>query len=220
MHAAHPKRASRACCVPTKLDPISILYLDENGVITYKYHYDGMVVAECGCRWRVNATSDVISFLWQQETFSNKKAVSDWPEYDCCSSIKALAVFVFFKLWFWLSKQCFCQINNLSSKDTKERLAFERNQAVFGSRNQMSRGGYHTAMCAIKRLIKLLLRCMSLCRVEKGWTVSTNCLTCSLSFSELEPSKPAMEILKEFLEKFLAWRVWTKLYDSEDILRH
>ncbi|PVD38191.1 hypothetical protein C0Q70_00802 [Pomacea canaliculata] len=50
MHAAHPKRASRACCVPTKLDPISILYLDENGVITYKYHYDGMVVAECGCR--------------------------------------------------------------------------------------------------------------------------------------------------------------------------
>ena len=50
VHAAHPKRASRACCVPTKLEPISILYLDENNVITYKYHYDGMVVAECGCR--------------------------------------------------------------------------------------------------------------------------------------------------------------------------
>lgn len=51
VHAAHPKRAARACCVPTKLEPISILYLDENNIITYKYHYDGMVVAECGCRW-------------------------------------------------------------------------------------------------------------------------------------------------------------------------
>nr|KAG5714896.1 hypothetical protein BaRGS_000384 [Batillaria attramentaria] len=50
VHAAHPKQAARACCVPTKLEPISILYLDANNIITYKYHYDGMVVAECGCR--------------------------------------------------------------------------------------------------------------------------------------------------------------------------
>ncbi|KAG9333053.1 hypothetical protein JZ751_013838 [Albula glossodonta] len=45
-----PQRVSRACCVPTKLDPISLLYLDETGVVTYKYKYEGMVVAECGCR--------------------------------------------------------------------------------------------------------------------------------------------------------------------------
>ncbi|RVE68635.1 hypothetical protein OJAV_G00093770 [Oryzias javanicus] len=45
-----PQRAARACCVPTKLDPISLLYLDETGVVTYKYKYEGMVVAECGCR--------------------------------------------------------------------------------------------------------------------------------------------------------------------------
>lgn len=44
-----PKRASRACCVPTKLDPISLLY-HENGVVTFKHKYEGMVVAECGCR--------------------------------------------------------------------------------------------------------------------------------------------------------------------------
>ena len=50
VHAAYPKYVARACCVPTKLEPISILYLDENNVITYKYHYDEMVVAECGCR--------------------------------------------------------------------------------------------------------------------------------------------------------------------------
>ncbi|KAL4609665.1 bone morphogenetic protein 10-like [Arapaima gigas] len=45
-----PERASRACCVPTKLKPISLLYMDDTGVVTYKAKYDNMVVAECGCR--------------------------------------------------------------------------------------------------------------------------------------------------------------------------
>uniref|UniRef100_A0A8C9ZVQ8 Bone morphogenetic protein 10 n=1 Tax=Sander lucioperca TaxID=283035 RepID=A0A8C9ZVQ8_SANLU len=45
-----PQKASQACCVPTKLDPISLLYLDDTGVVTYKYKFEGMVVAECGCR--------------------------------------------------------------------------------------------------------------------------------------------------------------------------
>ncbi|KAK1154104.1 bone morphogenetic protein 10-like [Acipenser oxyrinchus oxyrinchus] len=50
VHMKNPQKASRACCVPTKLDPISILYLDDAGVVTFKYKYEGMVVAECGCR--------------------------------------------------------------------------------------------------------------------------------------------------------------------------
>ncbi|KAG7224042.1 hypothetical protein INR49_015299 [Caranx melampygus] len=37
-----PERASRACCVPTKLEPISLLYHD-NGVITFNHKYEGMV---------------------------------------------------------------------------------------------------------------------------------------------------------------------------------
>ncbi|XP_072520994.1 bone morphogenetic protein 10 [Salminus brasiliensis] len=45
-----PDKVSRACCVPTKLDPISLLYLDDAGVVTYQYKFEGMVVAECGCR--------------------------------------------------------------------------------------------------------------------------------------------------------------------------
>uniref|UniRef100_A0A3Q0SLF8 Bone morphotic protein 10 n=1 Tax=Amphilophus citrinellus TaxID=61819 RepID=A0A3Q0SLF8_AMPCI len=44
-----PERAPRACCVPTKLEPISLLYHD-NGAITFNHKYEGMVVAECGCR--------------------------------------------------------------------------------------------------------------------------------------------------------------------------
>ncbi|EMP30531.1 Bone morphogenetic protein 10 [Chelonia mydas] len=48
VHLKNPQKASKACCVPTKLDPISILYLDA-GVVTYKFKYEGMAVAECGC---------------------------------------------------------------------------------------------------------------------------------------------------------------------------
>ncbi|KFM66324.1 Bone morphogenetic protein 10, partial [Stegodyphus mimosarum] len=50
MHSLEPKQVSRACCVPTKLSSISVLYVDDDGVVTYKYDYEDMVVAECGCR--------------------------------------------------------------------------------------------------------------------------------------------------------------------------
>lgn len=47
---AERRFAKRPCCVPTKLKPISLLYRDPQGVLTYKYEYDGMVVEQCGCR--------------------------------------------------------------------------------------------------------------------------------------------------------------------------
>ncbi|XP_062064682.1 bone morphogenetic protein 10 [Lepus europaeus] len=49
VHLKNSQKASKACCVPTKLEPISILYLDK-GVVTYKFKYEGMAVSECGCR--------------------------------------------------------------------------------------------------------------------------------------------------------------------------
>ncbi|KAG7322582.1 hypothetical protein KOW79_013928 [Hemibagrus wyckioides] len=45
-----PQKVSRACCVPTKLEPISLLYENENGHVIFQHKYEGMVVAECGCR--------------------------------------------------------------------------------------------------------------------------------------------------------------------------
>lgn len=45
-----PQKNAKACCVPTKLDPISLLYQNQNGVVVLKHKYEGMVVAECGCR--------------------------------------------------------------------------------------------------------------------------------------------------------------------------
>ncbi|XP_015248315.1 PREDICTED: growth/differentiation factor 2-like [Cyprinodon variegatus] len=44
-----PGRANMACCVPIKLDPITVMY-QENGRITIRYLYEEMKVAECGCR--------------------------------------------------------------------------------------------------------------------------------------------------------------------------
>ncbi|XP_043938359.1 bone morphogenetic protein 10 [Protopterus annectens] len=50
LHLNKPNKATNACCVPTKLDPIALLYLDDDKVVTYKFKYEGMVVSECGCR--------------------------------------------------------------------------------------------------------------------------------------------------------------------------
>lgn len=44
------KFIGRACCVPTRLAPTSLLYLDTRGTLTYEYGYEDMVVSECGCR--------------------------------------------------------------------------------------------------------------------------------------------------------------------------
>ncbi|KAM6951463.1 growth/differentiation factor 2 [Aplochiton taeniatus] len=45
----NPKKANTACCVPTKLDPITVMY-QEKGVITMRHMYEEMKVAQCGCR--------------------------------------------------------------------------------------------------------------------------------------------------------------------------
>ncbi|XP_044304100.1 growth/differentiation factor 2 [Varanus komodoensis] len=50
VHYKNPKKAAKACCVPTKLEAISMLYKDDAGIPTLKYQYEGMTVAECGCR--------------------------------------------------------------------------------------------------------------------------------------------------------------------------
>ncbi|KAJ7987652.1 hypothetical protein DPEC_G00328700 [Dallia pectoralis] len=45
----HPKKVNMVCCVPTKLDPITIMYM-ENGVIIMRELYEEMKVAACGCK--------------------------------------------------------------------------------------------------------------------------------------------------------------------------
>ncbi|KAK3528982.1 hypothetical protein QTP70_014122 [Hemibagrus guttatus] len=49
VNLSNPKKANKACCVPTKLDPLTVMY-QENGIITVRHLYEEMKVAKCGCR--------------------------------------------------------------------------------------------------------------------------------------------------------------------------
>lgn len=49
MNSMDPSSTPPSCCVPTKLSPISILYIDSGNNVVYK-QYEDMVVEQCGCR--------------------------------------------------------------------------------------------------------------------------------------------------------------------------
>jgi len=49
VNSVNPSAVPRACCVPTDLSPISMLYLDETDKVVLK-NYKDMVVEGCGCR--------------------------------------------------------------------------------------------------------------------------------------------------------------------------
>ncbi|XP_060926033.1 growth/differentiation factor 5 [Limanda limanda] len=49
INSMDPEAAPATCCVPTRLTPISILYIDSSNNVVYK-QYEDMVVEACGCR--------------------------------------------------------------------------------------------------------------------------------------------------------------------------
>ncbi|XP_069999997.1 bone morphogenetic protein 2-like isoform X2 [Penaeus vannamei] len=49
VNSRYPDRVPKACCVPTELSPISMLYMDDDERFVLKNHQD-MVVEACGCR--------------------------------------------------------------------------------------------------------------------------------------------------------------------------
>ncbi|XP_024126157.2 growth/differentiation factor 5 [Oryzias melastigma] len=49
INSMDPKVTPPTCCVPTRLSPISILYIDSANNVVYK-QYEDMVVESCGCR--------------------------------------------------------------------------------------------------------------------------------------------------------------------------
>ncbi|OCT79024.1 hypothetical protein XELAEV_18030120mg [Xenopus laevis] len=49
MNSMDPESTPPSCCVPSKLSPISILYIDSGNNVVYK-QYEDMVVESCSCR--------------------------------------------------------------------------------------------------------------------------------------------------------------------------
>ncbi|XP_048849789.1 growth/differentiation factor 6-A-like [Brienomyrus brachyistius] len=49
INSMDPSSTPPSCCVPAKLSPISILYIDSGNNVVYK-QYEDMVVESCGCR--------------------------------------------------------------------------------------------------------------------------------------------------------------------------
>ncbi|KAK7463912.1 hypothetical protein BaRGS_00038078 [Batillaria attramentaria] len=49
VNSVDPSAVPKACCVPTELSAISMLYLDEWDKVVLK-NYQDMVVEACGCR--------------------------------------------------------------------------------------------------------------------------------------------------------------------------
>uniref|UniRef100_A0ACB8GE65 Uncharacterized protein n=1 Tax=Sphaerodactylus townsendi TaxID=933632 RepID=A0ACB8GE65_9SAUR len=49
MNSMDPEAAPPSCCIPSRLSPISILYIDAGNNVVYK-QYEDMVVEACGCR--------------------------------------------------------------------------------------------------------------------------------------------------------------------------
>lgn len=49
VNSVNPSKVPKACCVPTQLNPISMLYLDEEAKVVLK-NYKEMAVVGCGCR--------------------------------------------------------------------------------------------------------------------------------------------------------------------------
>ncbi|XP_051881385.1 growth/differentiation factor 6-A-like [Pristis pectinata] len=49
MNSMDPESTPPSCCVPSRLSPISILYIDSGNNVVYK-QYEDMVVESCGCR--------------------------------------------------------------------------------------------------------------------------------------------------------------------------
>ncbi|RMB95560.1 hypothetical protein DUI87_27670 [Hirundo rustica rustica] len=55
MNSMDPESTPPTCCVPTRLSPISILFIDSANNVVYK-QYEDMVVESCGCKHLVTAS--------------------------------------------------------------------------------------------------------------------------------------------------------------------
>lgn len=72
VHSVNPGAVPRACCVPTELSSISMLYIDEYDKVVLKNYHD-MVVEACGCRWVLRSIDHFQQHRKQQKNWTFSK---------------------------------------------------------------------------------------------------------------------------------------------------
>lgn len=85
VNSRYPDRVPKACCVPTELSAISMLYMDDDEKFVLKNHQD-MVVEGCGCRW--NGSHPFTFFLKGRFSFVCVTTTRLAPFWLCCVSAR------------------------------------------------------------------------------------------------------------------------------------
>lgn len=97
VHFINPETVPKACCAPTQLHGISVLYFDESSNVILK-KYRNMVVRACGCHWLLifpSVTRTNPERCWRKA--ESERRLTDWsPESSCHRALFWGSVFLFF----------------------------------------------------------------------------------------------------------------------------
>lgn len=100
VHFINPETVPKACCAPTQLHGISVLYFDESSNVILK-KYRNMVVRACGCHWLLifpSVTRTNPERCWRKA--ESERRLTDWsPESSCHRALFWGSVFLNFFIW-------------------------------------------------------------------------------------------------------------------------
>lgn len=103
VHLLKPDEVPKACCAPTKLSPISVLFYDDNNNVILKKHRN-MVVKTCGCLWPLNVRPHCRPEVGQRrEVHRNQFPLSDigWTNLMLALIMRSFSIVTLFRIW-WL----------------------------------------------------------------------------------------------------------------------
>lgn len=101
VHLLKPDEVPKACCAPTKLSPISVLFYDDNNNVILKKHRN-MVVKTCGCLWSLNVPPLCRPELGQRrEVHRNQLPLADigWTNL-ILALIMRFSIVKLFRIWW------------------------------------------------------------------------------------------------------------------------
>lgn len=119
VHLLKPDEVPKACCAPTKLSPISVLFYDDNNNVILKKHRN-MVVKTCGCLWPLNIPPLCRPEVGRRrEVHRNQFPLADigWTNL-MLALIMSFSIVTLFRIW-WLAifkpYQKYCRLPDMGS---------------------------------------------------------------------------------------------------------